>query len=243
MTMDDATSEIYSAFLLPEEGTVSTLRALLEVFGAHGLPLSLYTDRGSHYFYTPEAGGKVDRKQLTPVGRALLRNASRLALASGIAGAHLGVEPIPPYSPQARGRSERLFQTLQDRLVNEFALAGIATVEAANRFIREAYIPAHNARFAVKPEQEGSAFVAIAEVDLTEILCVQQERQVGNDNTVAFNRLRLQIPPSPLRPHFVNARVKVHQYPDGSHAIFFGRRCLGRYDHAGVLKEEADKVA
>jgi transposase len=228
VTMDDATSVIYSAFLLPEEGTDSTFRALREVFGAHGLPLSLYTDRGSHYFHTPEAGGKVDRKQLTQVGRAL---------------DHLGVEHIAAYSPQARGRSERVFHTLQDRLVNELALAGITTVEAANRFIRDVYLPAHNARFAVKAEQDGSAFVAIPGVDLHEVLCAHEDREVGNDNTVAFNRMRRQIPPSPLRAHFVHARVKVHQYPDGTLAIFHGRRCLGRFDSAGVLQEDADKVA
>ena len=181
VTMDDATNTIYSGFLVPEEGTASTFQALLEVFGQHGLPLSLYTDRGSHYFYTPEAGGPVDRKSPTQVGRAL---------------AQLGVEHIAAYSPQARGRSERLFGTLQDRLVKELALAEIATVAAANEFIRDVYIPAHNARFAVKAEQEGSAFVAITGVDLAEILCVQEERQVGNDNTVVFHKLRLQIPPS-----------------------------------------------
>ncbi len=134
VTMDDATSAIYSAFLVAEEGTVSSLRALAEVFGAHGLPMSLYSDRGSHYFYTPEAGGKVDRVRLTQVGRAL---------------AQLGVEHIAAYSPQARGRSERLFQTLQDRLPKELALGAITTPQAANAFLRDVYIPAHNARFAV----------------------------------------------------------------------------------------------
>lgn len=228
VTMDDATNTIYSAFLTPEEGTASTFRALLEVFGLYGLPLSLYTDRGSHYFHTPEAGGAVDRKHLTQVGRAL---------------AHLGVEHIAAYSPQARGRSERLFHTLQDRLVNELALAAITTVEAANRFIRDVYIPAHNTRFAVKAEQEGSAFVAISGVDLNEILCVQEDRQVGQDNTVAFNRLRLQIPPSPLRPHFVKSRVKVRHYQNGTHAIFHGPRCLARYDSAGALSEDTKKAA
>jgi transposase len=228
VTMDDATSVIYSAFLTPEEGTASTFRALLEVFGTHGLPLSLYTDRGSHYFYTPEADGKVDRTRPTQVGRALT---------------HLGVDHIAAYSPEARGRSERLFHTLQDRLVKELALAGITTVEAANDFIRTVYIPAHNARFAVQAEQEGSAFIAIPGVDLNEILCEQEDRQVGKDNTVAFNTLRLQIPPSPLRAHFVHARVKVRQYHDGGHAVFHGQRCLGRYDGAGVLKEDAHNVA
>jgi transposase len=228
VTMDDATNEIYSAFLVAEEGTASTFQALLEVFGRHGLPLSLYTDRGSHYFLTREAGGPVDRKRQTQVGRAL---------------AHLGVEHIAAYSPEARGRSERLFQTLQDRLVKELALVGIETVEAANRFIREAYVPAHNARFMVKAEQEGSAFVAIPGVDLEEILCVQEERHVDRDNTVVYRKLKLQIPPSPLRHHFVRARVKVRQYHDGSHAIFHGPRCLARYDSAGQLTHAVKQAA
>ena len=215
-------------FLVDEEGTASTFQALLEVFDAHGLPLSLYTDRGSHYFHTPEAGGPVDRENPTQVGRAL---------------AQLGVEHIAAYSPEARGRSERLFGTLQDRLVRELALAGITTVEAANAFIRDVYLPAHNARFAVKAEQEGSAFVAITGVDLAEILCMQEDRQVGNDNTVMFHRLRLQIPPSPLRPHFVRSRVKVRQYHDGRHAIFHGPRCIGRYDASGGLRSAAMDAA
>ena len=222
VTLDDATSAIYSAFLIEEEGTASTFRGLREVFGERGLPLSLYTDRGAHYFFTAEAGA-VDRKQPTQVGRALER---------------LGVEHIAAYSPQARGRSERVFQTLQDRLVKELALAGIDTIEAANVFIRDRYIPAHNARFAVPAEQPGTAFVAIPGVDLDEVLCVQEERQVGNDNCVSFNRLKPQIPESPLRAHFVKARVKVRQYPDGSHAIFHGQRCLGRYDNKGAFREE-----
>jgi transposase len=223
VTMDDATSAILSAFLCEEEGTASTFRALREVFAAHGLPLSLYTDRGAHYFHTGKADGPVDRKRLTQVGRALER---------------LGVEHIAAYSPQARGRSERLFQTLQDRLVKELALAKIETVEAANAFLAQVYIPAHNARFAVAPEQPGTAFVAIPGVDLDEVLCVQEERQVGNDNCVSYNRLKLQIPDSPLRPHFVKAKVKVRTYLDGTHAIFHGPRCLGRYDEKGAIQQE-----
>jgi transposase len=223
VTMDDATSEVYSAFLVAEEGTASSLRGLAETFGKHGLPLSFYTDRGSHYFYTPEAGGKVDKLRLTQVGRAL---------------AQLGIEHIAAYSPQARGRSERLFQTLQDRLPKEMKLAGISTVDAANSFLRDVYIPAHNTRFAVAAEQPGSAFVAIPGVDLNEILCVQEERQVGHDNCVSFNRLKLQIPESPLRAHFVKAHVKVRQYFDGSHAIFHGPRCIGRYNSKGDITAE-----
>lgn len=223
VTMDDATSEIYSAFLVAEEGTASSFRALAEVFDVHGLPSSLYTDRGSHYFHTPKAGEKVDKGRPTQVGRALEQ---------------LGVEHIAAYSPQARGRSERAFATLQDRLTKELALAGITTIQAADQFIKEVYLPAHNGLFAVKPEQEGTAFVSIPGLDLAQILCVQEERQVGHDNTVVFHRLRLQIPESPLRPHYVRATVKVRQYHDGSHAIFHGPRCIGRYDQKGVIADD-----
>lgn len=227
VTMDDATSEIYAAFLLEEEGTDSTFRALLEVFGRQGLPLSLYTDRGSHYFYTPEAGGKVDRTQPTQVGRAL---------------AQLGVQHIAAYSPEARGRSERMFATVQDRVPKELALAGIATVETANAWLRETYRPAHNARFAIAAEQQGSAFVPAAGLELAEILCIQEERVVGNDNGVSFENRKLQIPESPLRPHFVKATVKVSRYPAGGLAIFYGRRCLGRYNPDGSPPGEAGAV-
>jgi transposase len=221
VTLDDATGAIYSAFLVEEEGTDSTFRALKEVFSEHGLPMSLYTDRGSHYFQTSKAG-EIDRSHPTQVGRALEQ---------------LGVEHIAAYSPQARGRSERAFGTLQDRLVKELRLAGITTVEGANAFIRDVYAPAYNARFAVEPAGEGSAFTPIPGVNLDEILCVQEERQVGNDNCVSYRTLKLQIPETPMRPHFVKARVKVHVYPDGSHAVFHGPRCIGRYDQKGQLKQ------
>src|SRR5665213_1352801 len=183
VTMDDATSAIYSAFLVDEEGTASTFRGLAEVVERHGLFCSLYTDRGSHYFHTPEAGGKVSRTVLTQVGRAL---------------AQLGIEHIAAYSPQARGRSERAFLTLQDRLPKELALAGITTVEAANRWLAQTYIGEYNTAFAVQPEQEGSGFVADHAGLWREILCVQEERTVGNDNTVRWRNLRLQLPASPL---------------------------------------------
>jgi Helix-turn-helix domain len=219
VTMDDATSEIYSAFLVEEEGTVSTLRALLEVFTARGLPSSLYTDRGSHYFLTPKAGEAVDKEQLTQVGRAL---------------AHLGIEHIPAYSAQARGRSERMFGTLQGRLPQELALAGIDDIEEANRYIREIYVPLHNEQFAHPPQLAESAFVAVCDpASLTDILCIQQERVVARDNTVAYEGRTLQIPESPVRAHYVKARVKVHQYPDGTLAVFYGPRRLARYSAQG----------
>jgi hypothetical protein len=219
VTMDDATSEIYSAFLVEEEGTVSTFRALLEVFTARGLPSSLYTDRGSHYFLTPKAGEAVDKEQLTQVGRAL---------------AHLGIEHIPAYSAQARGRSERMFGTLQGRLPQELALAGIDDIEEANRYIREIYVPLHNEQFAHPPQLAESAFVAVCDpASLTDILCIEQERVVARDNTVAYEGRTLQLPESPVRAHYVKARIKVHEYPDGTLAVFYGPRRLARYSAQG----------
>jgi transposase len=220
VTMDDAHNEVYSMFLVEEEGTMSSFAALRTVIARHGLFCALYTDRASHYFETPIAGGKVDPDRQTQIGRAL---------------AQLGIEHIAAYSPQARGRSERLFSTLQDRLPKELQLAGITTMEGANRFIAEVYLAEHNARFAGKPAERGSAFVADPAGAWREALCVQEDRVVGNDNTVRYHRLVLQLPRSPQRPHFVKAKVRVHHYPDDTLAVFHGPRCLARYDANGTL--------
>ena len=219
VTMDDATSTIYSALLVEEEGTVSTFCGLLEVFVAHGLPCALYTDRGSHYFYTDKAGEAVDKTHLTQVGRALDR---------------LGVEHIPAYSPEARGRSERMFGTLQDRLVKELDHAGIRDIETANRWMREVYLPRHNARFAKPAAVAEKAFVAVDAEPLSEILCIEEQRVVGRDNTVAYAGLKLQLPESRMRAHYVRARVRVREYVDGSLAVLHGPRCLCRYDREGA---------
>jgi transposase len=226
ITMDDATSELYSAFLVDEEGTLSSLRGLVEVIERRGLFMELYTDRGSHYFFTPEAGGKVSKTQLTQVGRALKQ---------------LGIGHIAAYSPEARGRCERAFRTLQDRLPKELALAGITTVEAANRFLREVYLPEHNARFAEPAEEPASAFVVVPEALWRDVLAIQEERRVGNDNCVAWRGRQLQIPPTPLRPHLVRARVRIHAYPDGTVAIFKGPKRLASFPPAAsaTAKERA----
>jgi transposase len=208
VTMDDATSEVLSLLLVAEEGTASTLRALREVVGEHGLFCALYTDRGSHYFETPR------------VGRALKQ---------------LGIEHIAAYSPEARGRSERLFRTLQDRLPKELRLAGITEVETANRWLEAHYMAEHNRRFAIAPEEEGTAFVADREGAWRDILCIIEDRVVGNDNTVAWGGRRLQLPESRLRPHFVRAKVQVREYPDGEVAVDLGPHRLARYSSGGAL--------
>ena len=220
VTMDDATSAIYSVFLVEEEGTASTFQGLAEVVERHGLFCSFYTDRGSHYFHTPEAGGPVSRTALTQVGRALKQ---------------LGIEHIAAYSPQARGRSERVFRTLQDRLPKDMALAGVTTMEAANRWLAETYVAQHNADFAVEAGQEGSGFVPDRAGLWREILCVQEDRTVGNDNTVKWRKMRLQLPASRLRPHFVKANVRVHEYPDGQLAVFLGPHRLADYEANGAI--------
>ena len=227
ITLDDATSEIYAAFLVEEEGTRSSFAALAEVIARHGLFCALYTDRGSHYFTTPQAGGPANGAP-TQVGRALRQ---------------LAIQHIAAYSPQARGRCERAFATLQDRLPKELALAGITGVETANRFIAESYLPRHNARFAVAAAEPGTAFVADRGGLARDVLCIQEERQVGNDNTVRYRGLVLQLPPSPLRPHFVRATVRVHDYPDGTLAVFHGPRQLARYTAKGELVDEKNGAA
>jgi transposase len=232
VTLDDATSEVTSGFFVEEEGTMSTFRALSEVIAERGLFCSLYADRAAHYWHTPAAGGRVDKDNPTQVGRAL---------------AQLGIELIAAYSPEARGRSERMFGTLQKRLPQELRLAGITTMAEANRFLEEVFWPAHNARFARPAEAAGSAFVAFAgssvACGLADILSVQEERVVAGDNTVRYKNRTLQIPADRHRHHYVKARVRVHEYPDGHLAVFHGPRCLARYTAWGELIETPTRRA
>ena len=217
VTLDDATSELYSAVFVEEEGTMSSFQGLREVIETQGLFSSLSTDRGTHYWYTEEAGGRVDKTRPTQVHRALQQ---------------VGITLIPAYSPEARGRSERVFRTLQDRLPNELALVGITDMAAANRDLAEQFLPAYTRRFAVAAEA-GTAFVPWIGSNLADLLGVQEERVVANDNTVRDQGLHLQIPPAPHRFHDVKATVRVHAYPDGTLAVFHGPRCLARYQPDG----------
>lgn len=222
VTMDDATSELYSAFFVEEEGTMSSFQGLREVIEARGLFSSLYTDRGTHYWYTEAAGGKVDKTRLTQVHRALQQ---------------LGITLIPAYSPEARGRSERVFRTLQDRLPKELALAGITEMAAANALLRTRFIPAYNQRFAVPAAEPGTAFVPWVGASPVDVLCVQEDRVVANDNTVRYQGLHLQIPPDQHRFHYVKVTVRVHAHPNGTLAVFHGPRCLAQYQPDGRMIE------
>jgi transposase len=222
VTLDDATGQIYSAIMVDQEGTMSSLLGLAETIERHGLFGAFYTDRGAHYFIIPKESRKVDKTQLTQVGRAL---------------SQLGITHIASYSPQGRGRMERVFGTLQKRLPQELRLARIKTVAAANRYLRERFVPDYNARFAVPAAEPGSAFVPYVGRPLADVLCLQEDRVVGADNCVSYKRRSLQIPPQRHRQHYVRATVRVHEYPDGWLAIFDGPRCLARFDPKGANRD------
>jgi transposase len=223
VTMDDATSAITSIFLCEEEGTASSFRGLSETIRAHGLFSSFYTDRGSHYFFTPKAGAKVDKTLLTQVGRALKQ---------------LHIAHIPSYSPQARGRIERLWDTLQKRLPPLLRMNGITTIEAANRWLAEVYIEQHNARFAVAAVEDGTAFIPFVG-ELENILCIEEERVAGLDNTVRYEGRCLQIPPNRNRHHFAKSTIRVLEYWDGAIALFHGPREIARFRADGTLNEKS----
>jgi len=222
--LDDATSETYYAQLVEEESTRTVMAALREVIEWKGRFCALYSDRASHFFDTPKAGGPVDRRRLTQVGRALKE---------------LGIEMIPAYSPQARGRSERRFGTWQGRLPQELRLAGISTVEEANRFLRERYLPEMNRKFGVQAEQPGHAFVPLHGQDLDRIFSVQTERVVGKDNTVQIGDRRWQIERTPWRGTLAGCRVTICEHRDGRVSIVYGPHVVGQYRADGTALHPA----
>jgi transposase len=217
--LDDATSEIYYAQLVEEESTATVMAGLKEVIERKGVFCALYSDRGSHFWLTPKVSGKVDYHRRTQVGRALHE---------------LGVQMIPAYSPQARGRSERNFSTWQGRLPQELRLRQLGTLEAANRFLREDYIAEFNRRFQVAPRQRGNAFVPCRSRDLERIFSLQFERSVNRDNTVSFQNLSLQIERVRWRATLAGCQVVVHQHLNGTLSLTHGPHCLGRYDAGGT---------
>src|SRR6516162_3225112 len=226
--LDDATSEIYYAQLVEEESTMTVMAGLKEVIERRGVFCALYSDRGSHFWLTPKVGGKVDYHRRTQVGRALHE---------------LGVQMIPAYSPEARGRSERNFGTWQGRLPQELRLRQLRTLETANRFLREEYVAAFNRRFQVAPRQRGNAFVPCRGRDLERIFSLQFERSVNRDNTVSFQNLSLQIERVRWRATLAGCQVTVHQHLDGTLSLTHGPHCLGRYTAQGETLETTTRPA
>jgi transposase len=217
--LDDASSEIYYAQLVEEESTSTVMAGLKEVVERKGLFCALYSDRGSHFWLTPKVGGKVDCHRLTQIGRALRE---------------LGVQMIPAYSPQARGRSERNFGTWQGRLPQELRLRGLQTLADANAFLREHYVAEFNRRFQVRAAQPGSAFVHRTSKDLDLIFSLNFERTVNRDNTVSFQNLCLQIERVRWRGSLAGCTVTVHQHLDETLSITHGPHRLGHYTSQGV---------
>jgi len=223
--LDDATSEIYYAQLVEEESTRTVMAALREVVENKGLFCALYSDRGSHFFVTPKAGEPVDKSRLTQVGRAMKE---------------LGVQMIAAYSPQARGRSERSFGTWQGRLPQELRIAGITSLEQANRFLREQYITEFNTRFTVKPAERGTAFRRCSRTDLDWVFTIQTERVVAKDNTVAIGPRSWQIDKSPFRHTLARCTVTIHEHLDASISIRYGPHVIGRFDANGERRGKVE---
>lgn len=221
--LDDADGRILYARFVPEEGTMSTLEALRGVLREHGRFCDLYTDRGSHFCHTAKAGEAASTEnEGGQVSRALKS---------------LGIGQILAYSPQARGRSERAFGTIQGRLPQELKDAGIIDYEDANVYLERRFVPDFNRRFTVEPVEPGSAFVPIKgiDLDLDLLLSVHHQRVVQNDSTVSLNTLSLQLPKTRTRAHYVRCPVIAHQFPDGDLGVSYQGQLLARYDSAGRL--------
>ena len=220
---DDATSEAYYARLVDEESTATIMAALKQVVQQRGVFCALYSDRASHFVYTPKAGQGPDRRVKTQVGRALEQ---------------MGIELIPANSPEARGRCERMFGTWQGRLPQEFRLRGITSVQAANAFLPKWIATEHHRRFTVKPQQSGTAFVPYFGSELDKIWSHQQERIVDNDNTVSYDNLSLQVAQQKFRFSLARCRVLVCRHLDQSISLHYGPHLLGRYDVNGKLRPD-----
>ena len=224
--LDDANTEIYYAQLVEEESTRTVMAGLREVVEVQGVFCALYSDRGSHFFVTVKEGEKVDKHRLTQVGRAMKE---------------LGVQMIAAYSPQARGRSERSFGTWQGRLPQELRLAGIDTIEGANRFLRERYIAEFNRNFSVAAEEKGTAFRRSGRSDLNWIFSIQTERVVEKDNTVAIRGRSWQIEKTRFRHSLAGSTVTIHEHLDETVSIRFGPHIVGRYSSSGEALIETQR--
>jgi hypothetical protein len=222
--LDDADGRMLCAQFVPQEGTASTFAALKHILQTHGRFVELYTDRGSHFCHTRRAGQAPTTDHDGQVSRALKV---------------VGIRQILAWSPEARGRSERAFRTIQGRLPQELRAAGIHTYERANAYLQQRFVADFNRRFTVQPAQAASAFVPLVGVDLELLLSAHHRRSVNNDSTVAFERLSLQLPRIAARAHYVRCEVTVHEFPEGTLGISYQGRLLARYGRDGDLLSTA----
>lgn len=222
LLLDDANSQVYDGLFAEQENTHSVMQITRSVVEKEGIFCSLYTDRGSHFVYTRKAGDPPDKSVTTQCERAFKQ---------------LGIRLIVAYSPQARGRGERLWRTVQGRLPQELRRAGISTIEQANKYLKEVFIPELNKLFMVEPKEKGSAFFPVTgETNLDRIFSLHHERQVNNDNTISYKNLTLQIPESPIRQHFVRCKVNVYEHLDGTITIGYGPHTIGKYEKDGTSR-------
>ena len=224
---DDADNYLYDAELVLEEDSLTCMKLLRNTVEKRGIFCSLYSDRASHFFITDKAGEKVSKTNLTQIGRAL---------------AELGIQHIPSYSAQARGRCERLNETLQGRLPQELRSRGIKTLKEANKYLKTKYLKYHNKRFSKQPEKPGSAFVTLPQtVNLERIFCFKHERTVNNDNTISFNRRIFQIGASDLRVSFTKCKVSLYEHLDSSITVTYGPHMIGFYTPKNLFKDLNNK--
>jgi len=234
--VDDATNKIQAGWFVEHDTTLENLRVLKMYFRSRGLPWVIYLDRDSKFKTTRRGGCHISMRPdqgETQIQRAL---------------GELGVELIYAGSPQAKGRIERDFRTLQDRLINELRLNGITTLEGANNYLWEEFIPKWNRRFGRSPRQEGSCYRPLpAGISLDDILCLKHQRKVYKDNTISYNAQKYQILPDRYRANYSRARVEVREHLDGKMSVLYkGRRLrhrkITRATHKQrqeALKEEA----
>ena len=217
--LDDADGRILHGLFVPEEGVRSTQLALRDVLVRHGRFCELYTDRGSHFCTTTKAEHGPDDVQNGTVSRAL---------------ALLGIHHILARTPQARGRSERCFGTIQGRLPQELSLDGITSYEAGNRYLQERFMPAFNGRFTVTPREPESAFTRLDVREIDMALSERFSRKVRADNTVEFQKMELQLGRGAIRQHFARCPVTVHRMVDDTLLITHDGTVIGRYTADGA---------
>lgn len=222
VVLDDADSRMLFARFVEQEGTRSTFEGLYAVLRRFGRFCEFYTDRGSHFCRTPKAGGASETDG--QVSRALRT---------------LGIRQILARSPQARGRSERAFGTIQGRLPQELRVAGVQSYAEANKYLERVFMRDFNKRFTVVPTESGSAFVPLAGIDLDLVLSEKYERVVGKDCVVSFENLGLQLPAPKDRPTYARCAVIVHRIVDGTLAVVWNGQEVARFSPAGgrLLRE------
>ena len=214
--VDDADGELLAAFFSPKETSEAYLRLLRALVLRRGIPVSIYQDRHGALRRNDDSWSLDEqlagRQRPTQVGQAL---------------EDLAIQPIFALSPQAKGRVERLFGVLQDRLLAEMRLDGIATLEQANEYLKN-WIRRYNRRFQKKPKSDRSSYRSPTGLGLHKILAFRYPATVLNDNTVRLGGLTLDIPPGPNQRSYAKAKVEVRQHLDGAWTVYYQDRSIAR---------------